>query len=86
MPAGESFNFKPAGVNVLVDLGYEPVRGDRPNPNWLIDQADRAMYIAKKQETGRVCIQNLSGQCPSLGASLLMLPHHSGGSANYFGV
>ena len=81
-------------IDVRFSVGaifYQPERGDRPNPNWLIDQADQAMYIAKKQKTSRVAIQKLAGQkqaapLPGIDANLDIHPLHSGGSATNAGV
>jgi diguanylate cyclase (GGDEF)-like protein len=76
-------------IDVRFSVGaiyYQPARGDRPDPNWLIDQADQAMYIAKKQKAGRVAIQKLNGQTRGLDAGLLILPLQTGGSASNVAV
>ncbi len=76
-------------IDVRFSVGavfYQPVRGDRPDPNWLIDQADRSMYLAKKLEKVRVSVQKLIGQNPGVGPSVSMFPHPTGGSATNIGV
>ncbi|MGB7346297.1 MAG: GGDEF domain-containing protein [Pirellulaceae bacterium] len=40
---------------------YQPATGDRSDPNWLIDQADRSMYVAKRSGGGCVAIEQYNG-------------------------
>ena len=40
---------------------YRPVEGDEPDANWLIDQADRSMYAAKRSGGGRIVIEQYYG-------------------------
>ena len=51
-------------IEIRLSVGgtfYQPVKGDRPDPNWLIDQADRSMYVAKRSGGGCVSIQQFNG-------------------------
>ncbi len=40
---------------------YQPQKGDTPDPNWLIDQADQLMYHSKREGGGSFSIQKHEG-------------------------
>jgi diguanylate cyclase (GGDEF)-like protein len=51
-------------IEIRLSVGgtfYQPAKGDQPDPNWLIDQADRSMYVAKRSGGGCVSIQQFNG-------------------------
>jgi diguanylate cyclase (GGDEF)-like protein len=41
---------------------YQPEKGDGSDPNWLIDQADQAMYVAKRSGGQTLSIQKFVGR------------------------
>lgn len=51
-------------LNISLSAGcvyYQPERGDAANANWLIDQADQAMYNVKKNGGDSIAIQKFVG-------------------------
>lgn len=41
---------------------YQPEKGDQPNPNWLIDQADQLMYRAKRETDQALVWKSFTGK------------------------
>ena len=52
-------------IKISLSVGgiyYKPKKGDAVDPNWLIDEADQAMYAAKKTGGGCLSFQTFEGR------------------------
>ncbi|MEM7455754.1 MAG: GGDEF domain-containing protein [Planctomycetota bacterium] len=60
-----SLKFGDRQIDVGMSAGgifYSPARNDVADPNWLIEQADQSMYVAKRSSRGTAVVRKLPGR------------------------